>query len=68
MHSKIIAKLEDFYQKNRTELSDAGVAGYILDAISDAKYEQDLYVESTAVPFDPQAEWGTLSKFIQGVK
>ena len=67
----LIQKLRRFYKANQRELEDAGVDGYLLDAISDTEHADTVQAEDQAEyarPFCPQREWGVFNKTQLGVK
>ena len=69
----LIQKLRRFYKANQRELEDAGVDGYLLDAIADAEHAEitnieTLIEENIIKPFSPQREWGVFNKTQLGVK
>lgn len=64
----LIQKLRRFYKANQLDLEDAGVDGYLLDAIADTEYADQKEQEEYARPFCPQREWGVFNKTQLGVK
>ena len=64
----LLQKLRRFYKANQRELEDAGVDGYLLDAIADTEYADEKEQEEYRVPFCPQREWGVFNKKQLGLK